>query len=71
MSLRVVLDVRVPEELGHKLGLSDKLLVIVTDNEGELEDDKQADILTVPHVDPEGERDREGEDDVLLEGVTV
>ena len=71
MLLRVVLDVRVPEELGHKLGLSDRLLVIVTDNEGELEDDKQADILTVPLVDPEGERDREGEDDVLLEGVTV
>ena len=44
--------------------------VRVGDAVDELEVDMLSVTLTVPLVDPEGERDREGEDDVLLEGVT-
>ena len=44
--------------------------VKVGDAVDELEVDMLSVTLTVPLVDPEGERDREGEDDVLLEGVT-
>ena len=45
--------------------------VWVGDSVEELETDSLTVTLTVPLVDPEGEREREGEDVTLLEGVTV
>ena len=45
--------------------------VWVGDVVSELETDSLTDTLTVPHVDPVGERDREGDEVKLLDGVPV